>query len=243
MVQEKKIYTSFHDIPPRDYMYFPKGSLEVGKPGRFSRIEIIHLLISMGVLTIAFSLLITGNNIIYGLMYGFNISILPNGIALSFLGIVTAFFFHEIAHKFIAQKHGLWAEYRMFPRGLSLALILGLFTPIVFAAPGAVMFRGGSRTHETGQIAIAGPLANIIIAMITFPVYFFVLFEESLIGQIVGFVCLINAFLATFNLLPLGPLDGAKIVRWNATIWILLFIVSISFMVYTMISVSFAINY
>jgi len=243
MVQEKKIYTSFHDIPPRDYMYFPKGTLEVGKPGRFSRIEIIHLLISMGVLTISFSLLITRNNLIYGVTYGFNISNIPYGIALSFLGIVTAFFFHEISHKFIAQKHGLWAEYRMFPRGLSLALILGLFTPIVFAAPGAVMFRGGSRTHETGQIAIAGPLANIIIAMITFPVYFFVLFEESLIGQIVGFICLINAFLATFNLLPLGPLDGAKIVRWNATIWIILFIVSISFMVYAMTSISFALNY
>ncbi len=45
--QEKKIYTSFHDIPVRDYMYFPKGTLEVGKPGKFSRIEIFHLIISL----------------------------------------------------------------------------------------------------------------------------------------------------------------------------------------------------
>lgn len=227
MVQEKKIYTSFHDIPPRDYMYFPKGTLEVGKPGRFSRIEIIHLLISICVLTISFSLLITKNNVIYGLMYGFDINIVPFGIALSFLGIVTAFFFHEISHKFMAQKHGLWAEYRMFPRGLSLALVLGLFTPIVFAAPGAVMFRGSSKTFKTGQIAIAGPLANIIIALITLPVYIFILFEESLIGQIVGFICLINAFLATFNLLPFGPLDGVKVIHWNATIWIILFIIAL----------------
>ena len=228
MVQERKIYASFHDIPPREYMYFPKGTLEMGKPGKFSRIEITHLLISMGVLTIAFSLLITRNNVVYGLLDGFKPSILPYGLFLSFLGIVTAFFVHEISHKFMAQKYGLWAEYRMFPQGLRLALLFGIFFPIVFAAPGAVMFRGESRTFETGQIAVAGPLANIIIAMITLPIYLFVLFEESMIAEIVAFICLINAFLATFNLLPFGPLDGVKVIRWNATVWVILFIIAIA---------------
>jgi len=227
MEQKRKIYTSFHDIPPREYMYFPKGSLEAEKPGRFSVIEIQHLIISMGVLTLAFTLALTGNNLISGFSNGFNLSILPYGIAISFLGIVTAFFFHEISHKFMAQKHRLWAEYRMFPQGLSLALLLGILTPFVFAAPGAVMFMGGSRYHETGKIAMAGPLANIVVAMITLPIYLFVLFEESVLGQIIGFICLINAFLATFNLLPFGPLDGVKIIRWNATVWIILLIIAI----------------
>ncbi|KYK20727.1 Zn-dependent protease [Thermoplasmatales archaeon SG8-52-2] len=115
----------------------------------------------------------------------------------------------------------------MFPQGLILALILGLLTPFVFAAPGAVMFMGGSRDHETGKIATAGPLANIIVAAITLPIYQYVVFEQQIIGQIIGFVCLINAFLATFNLLPFGPLDGVKIIRWNATVWIILLIISI----------------
>ncbi len=227
MEQKRKIYNSFHDIPPREYMYFPKGTLEAEKPGRFSIIEIRHLLISMGVLTLAFTFALTRNNLISGLSIGFDLSILPYGIAISFLGIVTAFFFHEISHKFMAQKHRLWAEYRMFPQGLSLALILGVLTPFVFAAPGAVMFMGGSRCHETGKIAMAGPLANIIVAMITLPIYLFVVFEESVLGQIIGFICLINAFLAAFNLLPFDPLDGVKIIRWNATVWIILLIIAI----------------
>lgn len=228
MVQERKIYTSFHDIPPREYMYFPKGTLEMGQPGKFSRIETTHLLISMAVLTIVFALIITQNNLFWGFINGgFNLNILPYGLLLSFLGIMTAFFFHEMSHKFMAQKYGLWAEYRMFSQGLRLALLLGIFTPIVFAAPGSVMFRGESRTFETGQIAVAGPLANIIIAMITLPIYLFVLFEESMIAEIVAFICLINAFLATFNLLPFGPLDGVKVIRWNATVWIILLIISI----------------
>ena len=228
MAQERKIYTSFHDIPPREYMYFPKGTIEMGKPGKFSRIEITHLLISIAVLTIVFSLLITRNNVIYGLASGFNIDKLPYGIVLAFLGVVTAFFIHEILHKFMAQKYGLWAEYRMFPQGLRLALLLGIFTPFVFAAPGAVMFRGDSRTFETGKIASAGPLANLIIAAITLPLYLFVFYEASLLGQIFGFICLINAFLATFNLLPFGPLDGAKIIRWNVNVWIFLLVISIT---------------
>jgi Zn-dependent protease len=227
MENEKKIYESFHDIPIRDYMYFPKGSFVEGKPGKFSRIELKHLIISMGVLTIAFTFALTSNNLMDGLSNGFRPDILPYGFLVSFLGIVTAFFFHEISHKLIAQKHGLWAEFRMFPRGLLFALFLGIFTPFVFAAPGAVMFRGGSRSYETGQIALAGPLANIIIAIIMLPIYLLIVFEHSMIGQIIGFICLINAFLATFNLLPFGPLDGTKIIRWNATVWIIMLIIAI----------------
>lgn len=234
MVQERRIYTSFHDIPPREYMYFPKGTLEAGRPGKFSGIEIRHLLISMVVLTVAFTFALTGNNLITGLSNGFNLDNIPYGLVVTFFGIVTAFFFHELSHKITAQKHNLWAEYRMFPQGLSLALLLGLLTPFVFAAPGAVMFMGGSKSHETGRIAMAGPFANIIVALVSLPIYLFVVFESQILGQIFGFVCLINAFLAVFNLLPFGPLDGVKIIRWNATVWIIMLIISIFILMYIM---------
>jgi len=223
-VEEKKIYTSFHDIPPREYMYFPKGTIEVSRPGSFSRTEINHLFISMFVLTFAFAFALAPFN----LRSGFNIDNLPYGLIISFTAIITAFFFHEMSHKFMAQKFGLWAEYRMFPQGLIIAFVLGLFTGFVFAAPGAVMFQGGSRNYETGRIAMAGPLANIIIALITLPLYMFVFYEAGFIGSIIGFMCYINAFLAIFNLLPFGPLDGTKIIRWNATVWIIMLIIAIT---------------
>lgn len=227
MTEKRKIYTSFHDIPPREYMYFPKGTIEMGKPGKFSRIEITHLIISICVLTLAFAFTITGNSFISGFQRIIN---LPSGIILSFFSIVTAFIFHELAHKFMAQKFGLWAEYRMFPQGLLFALLLSVFVGFVFAAPGAVMFRGDSREFETGKIAASGPLANIIIAVFALIIYLFVL-SETTFGPFFGFLCLINSVLATFNLLPFGPLDGVKIVRWNGTIWIILLIISISIMV------------
>lgn len=228
MTEKKKIYTSFHDIPPREYMYFPKGTMEMSEPGKFSRIELTHLLISMVVLTMAFSFALTRNNVLYGMLYGFDFGVLIHFIPVAFLGVLTAFIFHELSHKLMAQKYGLWAEYRMYPSGLLMALAFALFTPFVFAAPGAVMFRGETRPYEMGRIALSGPLANITVAGITLSLYLSVFYESPLLGSVTGFICLINAILAAFNLLPIRPLDGSKVVQWNPTVWITTFIVAIA---------------
>ncbi len=227
MKEREKIHRSFHDLSPREYMYFPKGTLEAGKPGKFSRTEIFHILIAMGVLTIAFSFTISRNNIISG----FNrLDSFPSSIIVSFLGIVTAFFVHEIFHKLMAQKYGLWSEFRMYPQGLLFSMILAFITGFVFAAPGAVMFRGETRNFETGRIAVAGPTANILIAVITFILYRYV-FLETNVGKILAFICLVNVLLATFNLLPISPLDGSKVLRWNGILWSILLIISIILLV------------
>ena len=228
MPERRKIYTSFHDLSPSEYMYFPKGTVESDTPGKFSKTEIKHLLIAIGVLTLAFSFAFSGNSIFFGFN---NIQALPLALPIAFLGIITAFFVHELSHKFMAQKYGLWSEFRMYPRGLLLSLFFAVFTGFVFAAPGAVMFRGETRNFEMGKIAAAGPLANIVIAAITYPLYRFVFFETSFIGKILGFICLINALLGTFNLLPFGSFDGMKVIRWNGLVWAALFIIAIVMMI------------
>jgi Zn-dependent protease len=219
MAESRKFYTSFHDLSPREYMYIPEGTLQGGKSGAFSRMEIIHITIAMLVLTVAFSFTLSP-------LYRFNLPTFLAALPMAFLGIFTAFFVHELSHKFMAQKYGLWSEFRMYPLGLLLSLLLGIFTGYVFAAPGAVMFRGETRPFEMGRIAAAGPLANIVTAAVTYPLSIW-FFNASLsgfsVGGIIVFVCFVNAFLATFNLIPLGPLDGRKVFRWNELAWFLLF--------------------
>ena len=223
MQERRKIYTSFHDLSPSEYMYFPKGALETGKPGKFSRIEIQHLLIAMSMLTLAFSF-------VFSPIYNFSLSRYIIALPISFLGILTAFFVHELSHKFMAQKYGLWSEFRMNIRNLLISLVFAILTGFVFAAPGAVMFRGEARTHETGIIAAAGPSANIVTAAITFPLSFS-LFDTNIgginLGSVLIFICFINSILAFFNLIPLWHLDGGKIIRWNGIVWAFLFICSI----------------
>lgn len=231
MAEKRKFYTSFHDLSPRDYMYIPEGTLEVGRPGSFSRIELGHLVIAITILTVAFSFTFSKNNVLFYLL-GAPVDFLSyvSFMPVALLGIVTAFFVHELSHKFVAQRYGLWSEFRMYPRALLISVMLAFFTGLVFAVPGAVMFRGHTKSFETGRIAAAGPSANIAITIVTYIVYRFIAVKGDVITTVVGFICLVNSLLATFNLLPFGPLDGKKVVEWNGIVWCLLFSISAVFL-------------
>lgn len=142
-------------------------------------------------------------------------------IALAAVG--TGFILHELAHKYVAIHFGAEAEYRAWPFGLVIALITSL-VGFVFAAPGATYVFGGKNIglRENGIISLAGPLTNILIAVIFFiPM---ITFSHNYIGQILSGVVFINLFLALFNLLPIPPLDGSKVFEWNKGIWAITFI-------------------
>ena len=220
---------TFHDLSPREYMYFPKGTLEMGKPGQFSTLELSHILFAMLVLTIAFAFALSRNSLLMLLLRNspFNIHQLLTGFGLSFVAIVSAFFCHELSHKLMAQHYRLWSEFRMYPKGLLISLLLSMVTGFVFAMPGAVMFRGEPRPFEEGKIAMAGPLANMMITSIFLPLFLFVLYgQPGVLTKTIGFICLVNSVFAVFNLFPFGPLDGVKIFQWSPAVWATMFIVS-----------------
>lgn len=200
-------------------MYFPEGQLEVGRPGSFSRTELLHISVALVVLTVAFAVAFSA---IEPPILGFNLAGFLAALPLSFLGMLTGFILHELSHKFMAQRLGLWSEFRVFPLGLLLSLALAVFTGFVFAAPGAVMFQGSARKEDAGRIATAGPLMNIGIAVVLFvviPVVGSASVGGVNVDAILIFVCFINVMLAAFNLLPIGPLDGRKILAWNGLVW------------------------
>ena len=210
-----KIYYSFQDMP---FNKWDSDSYEPNKILKFSRREIVQILIAIGALTIAFSFALTPG---YPLS---NITYALSNIPLAFLAIITAFFCHELGHKFMGQKYGYWSEFRMFPMGLILALFLGIFAGFVFAAPGAVTIMGNPNREEYGKISAIGPSINICLAAVF---YLITLLTAGVMQNIFGFIAFINAFLAFFNLLPIGPLDGMKIFRWRKEIWISLAISSL----------------
>ena len=146
------------------------------------------------------------------LLQFFLISLLTAGIA---------FVIHEMAHKFTAMKFGYWAEFQMNSLMLVVAVAMAALMGIVFAAPGATMIYGQaiSRT-ENGIISIAGPLSNLILAVPFLGLYLLGPVTGIGILGLIGLVGVkINAMIAAFNLLPIGPLDGAKILKWNPVIF------------------------
>lgn len=143
---------------------------------------------------------------------------LPIFLVTAGLGFVV----HELSHKFVAQKLRCWAEFRASNQMLILGIIFSFFG-FVLAAPGGVFIRGGPR--HSGKIAAAGPLSNVILAAVFAPLYFA---STGILQVLCGYGWLINAWIAAFNMIPVMPFDGQKIVKWSKPAYFALLIAALA---------------
>ncbi|HUK93332.1 MAG TPA: peptidase M50, partial [Methanomicrobiales archaeon] len=66
--------------------------------------------------------------------------------------------------------------------------------------------------RENGWISASGAITNLALIV---PFLALAVFGANLLS-IIGFMgWKVNAMLASFNLLPVGPLDGRKVLAWN----------------------------
>ncbi|MFH1586416.1 MAG: site-2 protease family protein [Candidatus Diapherotrites archaeon] len=142
-------------------------------------------------------------------------------LPIALVGVGTGFILHELAHRQVAKYYGLNAEYRAWTTGLLFTILLPLITfgRFLFAAPGAVYISGSHITREqNGLISVAGAATNIVVAFM-FLILLAVFKPTDLVSDIFSYSAMINFFLALFNLLPIGPLDGSKVFTWSIPVW------------------------
>jgi len=186
---------------------------------RFSRIEVQHLLMAIVGLTAAFAILLApGDPFDYETRLDSLLS-QPLLIVASLLAVSTGFLLHELAHKVVAQRYGHWAEFRASMQNIALSILVVAFFRFLFAAPGAVMISGRVSPKENGVISLVGPGTNFVIAVLTFP-FVFVADQTHNLPIVLGTIAWTNGLLAIFNLLPVGPLDGRKVWRWNQVVYV-----------------------
>ncbi|MGD0588470.1 MAG: hypothetical protein ABSA63_06735 [Thermoplasmata archaeon] len=192
-----------------------------------SRTELTHIAISFAVLTFDLIIILSNRGLLVSGTGGLFAPISLYIIGLAASAALTGFIAHEMAHKLVARRLGYWAEFRMWPFGLFLSLLTSI-SGFLFAAPGATLVNGmpPSDVRGWGQTGLAGPVSNLIFAsgfyaasIVTFHV------GSWLYGPLL-FLAYINTLFATFNLLPLGPLDGAKVLRWGTGRWVVAFVAS-----------------
>lgn len=181
---------------------------------RFSLRESLHLLASVVVLTLAFSLVLGARKGAFPPTVDVDelLALLP----FAALAVIPAFILHELAHKFVAQRRDMWAEFRANPFGLVGGLIVTWASGFLFALPGAVEIVGHADKRDAGVISIVGPMVNLGIAGLAMALEpLFRPIRISDFGSFFELIVLLNVILAGFNMLPVGPLDGRKVMRWS----------------------------
>ncbi len=195
----------------------------------WSQRELTHLAVAWLALSLGFALLLEGP--IHHVSQLDPRTLAPT-FALAFVTAGTGFLLHELAHKVAAQRYGFWAEFRADFRMLALAVVSGALG-FLFAAPGAVEIRSrrGITRRQNGLTAVAGPVTNL--ALFAFFAPLALVFTTGLLGRVMAFGALINAFLAAFNMLPYGPLDGRKVKEWSLPVFAAVFAVSAALTLYS----------
>jgi len=134
-----------------------------------------------------------------------------------------SFMLHELAHKAEAQRHGLWAEFRINLQSALITLI-SIIAPFKLIAPGAVIVAGSATPSIMARIALVGPLVNLVLGGV---LYTLALITPGMWHLVLVSGAYVNAILAVFNLIPFSILDGRKLFTFDRRRWIKVFTASI----------------
>ncbi len=150
-------------------------------------------------------------------------------LVISVPGLLLALAFHEFSHAWVATRLGDTtpeADGRLTMNPLAhldpIGSLMLVFAGFGWAKPVEVHGHNfKSPLRDMALVAIAGPAANILLAVVSVLVLRLLNAAGAVDGALFGPLTLMvwasfvmNVGLAVFNLLPIPPLDGSRLLVW-----------------------------
>lgn len=231
-------YRQEHQIPPN--AFDPDSGIEFKGILLSHKSELFHFLIGCSLIFII-GLLNFYDPQLFILGYGWSLFMLA-GFYMS------AFLFHELGHRQTALHFGLQTKFRLLTFGMVITIIGLIFGLMRFftgssilpslALPGAVVVLGLEKIdRRTGLCKTAGPLVNLIFGTSLFIISFVIPTTLYPLNYFFGLAAYLNYMLGTFNMIPIGILDGQNIWKWNKKVYIALMLSLTTLVIITVIIV------
>lgn len=178
----------------------------------FTGMEILYILITVGVIGYIFSgyirLPTKKDDLEAMLRPSFDWKLFKFSILVASPAII----FHEMGHKFMAIFMGLDAHYEAWGMGLIIGIVLRIFNSgFMLLAPGYVTFMSATKTQMI-LTAAAGPFINLILWLGAALALKYKKNLTRLSSLFFVYTSQINKWLFIFNMIPIPPLDGSKII-------------------------------
>lgn len=189
----------------------------VEKRFKFSRQELIHILITVVVAAFVLSFRKWGGD-------EFNLSRGLFNLIVTFIIVFVSFMVHFSAQKIMALSKGYESRYKYWLNGILISVILAFFSygyfPLFFTGSlwydvvpklRVGIFRGGVKHKDLGLISFAGPFSNLVIVTLVAPVYLAT--QSSFFHTII----VVNLLMAVFSLLPIPTFEKLRQFKGGTT--------------------------
>ena len=160
-------------------------------------------------------------------------------ILVRVFSIVVCLTFHELAHGYVAYRLGDDTAKRQGRLSLNpmshidpIGMLCMFIAGIGWAKPVPVnpnYFRMKNKKAGMALVSLAGPLSNFLMSFVCLLLYYPIFYHTNNVFaiafcDILFSVALMGLGLGVFNLIPIPPLDGSKVIMaflpTNAVVWI-----------------------